>query len=84
MAENWLNCQDKASFLLILTNPVEPIFQSAGPILQHTALEETLMLWVIRVISKNKTKQNKTKQNKKTKQKKTKQNYTTFKQHKLP
>ena len=25
-AENWLNCQEKASFALILTKPVEPIF----------------------------------------------------------
>ena len=37
-AENWLNCQEKASFELILTKPIEPIFQSAGPILDHIAL----------------------------------------------
>ena len=42
-AENWLNCQEKASFVLILTKPVEPIFQSAGPILGHTALEGALV-----------------------------------------
>ena len=39
LAENWLNCQEKTSFVLILTKPVEPIFQSAGPIFDHTALE---------------------------------------------
>ena len=42
LIENWLNCQEKASFLLILTKPVEPVLQSVGPILQHTALEKTL------------------------------------------
>ena len=42
LAENWLNCQEKASFVLI-TKPIEPIFQSAGPILGHTALEGTLL-----------------------------------------
>ena len=36
------NCQEKASFLHILTKPVEPIFQSAGPILRHRASEGTL------------------------------------------
>ena len=41
-AKNWLNCPEKASFVLILTKPVEPIFQSAGPVLGHTALEGTL------------------------------------------
>ena len=43
LAENWLNCQEKASFLFILTKPVEPIFQSAGPILRHRVLEGTLI-----------------------------------------
>ena len=43
LAENWLNCQEKASFLLILTKYVEPIFQSPGPILRHTALEGMLL-----------------------------------------
>ena len=41
----WINHQEKAPFVLILTKPVEPIFQSAGPILGHTpvtALEGTL------------------------------------------
>ena len=33
----------KASFLLILTKSVEPIFQIAGPILRHTVLEGTLV-----------------------------------------
>ena len=33
LAENWLYCQEKASFVLILTKSVEPIFQSAGPVL---------------------------------------------------
>ena len=28
LAENWLNCRNKASFLLIFTKSVEPIFQS--------------------------------------------------------
>ena len=42
LVENWLNCQEKACFLLILTKSVEPIFQSAGPISRHTALEGTL------------------------------------------
>ena len=42
VAENWLNRQEKASFLLILSESVEPIFQSIGPILRHTALEGTL------------------------------------------
>ena len=42
MSENWLNCQEKASFLLILTKSVEPSFQSAGPISQHTALKGAL------------------------------------------
>ena len=41
--ENWLNCQEKASFVLIFTKPVEPIFQSAGPISGHTALDGTLI-----------------------------------------
>ena len=44
LAENWLNCQEKASFLLILSESVEPIFQSVGPISRHTALEGTLPL----------------------------------------
>ena len=43
-AKNWLNCQEKASFLLILTKSVEPIFQSAGPILRHATLEGTLVV----------------------------------------
>ena len=43
-AENWLNYKEKASFLHIRTKSVEPIFQSAGPILQHVALEGTLHL----------------------------------------
>ena len=42
LAKNGLNYQEKASFSLILTKSVEPIFQSAGPILRHTALEGTL------------------------------------------
>ena len=42
MTENWLNCQEKTSFLIILANSVEPIFQSPGPILRHTALEGIL------------------------------------------
>ena len=33
LVENWLNDQEKASFLFILTKSVEPIFESAGPIL---------------------------------------------------
>ena len=32
----------KASFILIFAKSVEPIFQSAGPISLHTALEGTL------------------------------------------
>ena len=40
LAENWQNCQETACFVLILTTPVEPIFQSAGPIYGHTALQE--------------------------------------------
>ena len=32
LAENWLNCQEQATFLLILKKSVEPIFRSAGPI----------------------------------------------------
>ena len=43
-AENWLNCQEKASFVLILTKPVEPKFRSAGPILGHTALLEGTLI----------------------------------------
>ena len=43
LAENWLNVQEKASFLLILTKFVQPISQSGGPILRHTTLEGTLM-----------------------------------------
>ena len=42
LAKNGLNYQEKVSFLLILIKSVEPIFQSAGPISRHTALEETL------------------------------------------
>ena len=38
-AESWLR---KASFVFILTKPGEQIFQSARPILGHTALEGTL------------------------------------------
>ena len=30
-AENWLSCQEKVSLVLILTKPVESIFQSAEP-----------------------------------------------------
>ena len=43
MAENWLTCQQKASFSLILSESVEPIFQSVGPISRHTALKGTLV-----------------------------------------
>ena len=48
-AENWLNYKEKASFLLIFTKSVEPIFQTAGPILRHTALEGTLLISVFSV-----------------------------------
>ena len=40
LAENWLKCQEKASFLLIITEPVEPFFQSTGPLLQIQAKRE--------------------------------------------
>ena len=43
LAENGLNDQEKASFLLIFTKSVEPIFQIAGPISRHTALAGTLV-----------------------------------------
>ena len=42
LAKNWLTDQEKASFLIILTKSVEPIFQSAGPNSRHTTLEGTL------------------------------------------
>ena len=42
LIKNWLNYQEKTSFLLFLKKSTEPIFQSAGPILRHTALEGTL------------------------------------------
>ena len=38
-AENGLNELEKASFVLTFTKSVGPIFQSAGPISQHAALE---------------------------------------------
>ena len=47
LAKNGLNYQEKASFSLILTKSVEPIFQSAGPISRHTALEGTLIMKAI-------------------------------------
>ena len=43
-AENWLNCQEKEFFVLILTKPVD--FQRAGPILGHTALEGKLITMI--------------------------------------
>ena len=43
LAKKFLNNQEKASFILILTKSVEPIFQSAGPILWHVILEGTLL-----------------------------------------
>ena len=46
--ENLINCQGKAPFVLILTKPVEPICQSAGPILGRAALEETLQISIIK------------------------------------
>ena len=42
-AENWLNYQEKASFLVIFTKSVELIFQSAVSLLRHTAIEGTLV-----------------------------------------
>ena len=45
-----LYCQEKASFLLILSESVEPIFQSVGPISRHTALEGTLLLGLFKVL----------------------------------
>ena len=47
MAENWLNYQEEASFLLILTISVEPIFQSARPMLWHTAFKGTLVPFLL-------------------------------------
>ena len=44
LAENLLNYQEKGSILLILTKPVEPIFQSAGPISIHTILRGNTVL----------------------------------------
>ena len=44
LVKNGLNYQEKASFLLIFTKSVEPIFQSAGPISRHTALKGTLIV----------------------------------------
>ena len=44
LTENWLNCLGKPFFVLLLTKPVEPIFQSTGPILGHTAVEGTLVM----------------------------------------
>ena len=41
-AVDWLNSREKASFLHIFTKSVKPIFQSAGPISWHKALEVTL------------------------------------------
>ena len=43
LAKNWLNYQEKASFSLIPTKSVEPIFESAGPISHYTALEGELI-----------------------------------------
>ena len=42
-AENWLNLIEKAPFIHTVTKSVKPIFQRVGPILQHSALEETLI-----------------------------------------
>ena len=48
LTENFLNFQEKASFLFIVTKSVEPIFQSAGPISRHMALEGILIgMWSI-------------------------------------
>ena len=41
-AEIWLDKDEKASFSLIFKISVGPIFQSAGPILRHTALKRVL------------------------------------------
>ena len=35
LAENWLNCQEKAPVVLIHTKTVDAILQSVGPILGH-------------------------------------------------
>ena len=43
LAKIWLNYQEKASFSLILTKSIGPIFESAEPMERHRALEGALV-----------------------------------------